>query len=835
MASPIQIVLNPENFETARETPAGGDKQDFFADHDADFKRHKRALIAQLSEIQKAIRGRQVGQIGYVKVTLRREAWAKSHRPVQSLFKPARARLAGGEDLGVMIFELHADRIDALASEIASAEEKTTWVENKFRNKLVPHPSTRRSETGAIERIDLYGPEDRRAFSAANAIDWLNNPLTGSSYSVELFDTLPIRSDWDVQEEARQQLYRSFIDGIARLGTGLRLQTLQRSYHAESLFSVRLEKSTAPPLILLGPPTLGRGDLVANRGEVAAFDPDPVRHDRLLKFLESHPLVRKIELPGILTASDDSTGRARGRFSLAKPDKSRSYPKIGIIDGGISDWLSDWILDRWDLLANKDRSIEHGTFIAGLALAGRGMNGAIFPEADGAQLVDVAVFPDEKKATAFSSYFPYGLDQFFDELDAAIAAFRQQHRVRIFNMSLNIKDAATPERYSRYAGRLDQIAETRDVIVVVSAGNVAPPNMRPEWPSDHVTALAQLAQANNDRILRPAESVRNVTVGALNPPGHPASISHAPARYSRRGPVLRTGVKPDFAHVGGSGTNSPPMGYGLFSTAPNGALIDGCGTSYAAPGVAKTLAALDAMIQGEASRETLIALLVHNARVPAPLESATLKSVARQLVGFGMPISAEGMLETDEHQITLVFASRIRKGQQIVFPFTWPSSLTDNMGRCRGGARLTVVSTPRLDARFGAEFVRVNIEGSLQQQRKDGHWTGQLHPLHIPSPSETPLVEAELIEHGLKWSPVKIYARELPRGIGKSSNWRLTVKYLTRAGEDMTPDGVPFTAILSLYDPEKKRRIFNEVRQSFRAQGIQIADIRVAARIATRV
>lgn len=46
MASPIQIVLNPENFEEAREAGGGGGRKDFFAHRDRDFGAHKAALMS---------------------------------------------------------------------------------------------------------------------------------------------------------------------------------------------------------------------------------------------------------------------------------------------------------------------------------------------------------------------------------------------------------------------------------------------------------------------------------------------------------------------------------------------------------------------------------------------------------------------------------------------------------------------------------------------------------------------------------------------------------------------------------------------------------------------
>jgi hypothetical protein len=415
------------------------------------------------------------------------------------------------------------------------------------------------------------------------------------------------------------------------------------------------------------------------------------------------------------------------------------------------------------------------------------------------------------------------------------AVARARHGVRVFNMSLNILQPAAPDRYSPHAARLDQIAESNNAVVFISAGNIQPQDLRAEWPADPTAALANLVNARNDGLLTPAESARNVTVAALNPPGHDGCIPFAPTRFSRRGPGLRSGVKPDLAHIGGAGSQHSVVGHGLFSILPDGTMVDGCGTSYASPLVAKTAAVLDHAIEGEVSRETLIGLLVHHAEMPVPLQAPALSPIARHMVGFGMPTSADRILETGDHSITLVFASRIRRNQQINFRFLWPSSLVGPGGKCRGRAKLTLVSTPPLDARFGSEFVRVNIDATLQQEQSGGRWKGRLEPLYLPTKRETPAVEAELIEHDLKWSPVKVLAKTFPQGVGPSSNWRLFVDYLTRAGEVMPEEGVPFTAIVTISDPDHEQPVFNDMRQNLQALGTQIADIRIAARITPRV
>ena len=790
MATPIQIILNDRDYEEARDTGGGGPRKEFFESRDKQFQAHRTALIDQLEGIAQTIEQQPQGAVGYIKVILRRSAWAKSHRPLGVLFKPDRIPLVGGDDLGEMLFEARPVGLREIAQSMKKAEDATRWKKNK-QDKDVPNPSAHRSEVGAIERIDIYSSQDRRRFSVDEAVAWLSNPMTGGSYNIELFDVPPPRNMWDAFDRGKQQLYTSFVEGLGMHGRGLTVQRLPTRDRAQPLLAVRLGRSAEPPIL-----KLTTSPERAPSREIVPLDQSLERHRALLAFLDHHPLVRKIELPAIvvrtvnseLVGARSSSGGGRVKpttATLPLHESTRSYPRIGIIDGGIGPELSDWTVGRWDLLDGGDVDLDHGTFISGLAVAGNALNGPeICGEPDGAELIDIGIFPNEKKAGAFTSYFPNGVSQFFDEIEYAVSDAHARHGVRIFNMSLNIQHQATPDRYSLHAARLDQIAENTDSILFISAGNTSPQDLRPEWPNDETQALVNLASARSDGILTPAESVRNVAIAAVNPPGLAQAIAFAPTRFSRRGPGLRAGVKPDLAHVGGTGSPQDPLGHGLFSVLPDGSVIDGCGTSYAAPLVAKTAAVLEHAIEGEVSRETLIGMLIHHAGMPALLRSKALSGVARDLVGFGIPPSANDMLEGSDHKITLVFASRIRKDQQINFRFVWPPSLVDATGKCRGEAKLTLASTPILDPRFGSEFVRINIEAALQQENFDKDqkpsWKGRLDPLYLPGKAESPIIEAERIEHGLKWSPIKVHARNM-RGVGKSSNWRLFVSYLTRA------------------------------------------------------
>lgn len=714
MASPVQIVLNPGNFTEDRDKPGGGGpRTDFFLDDDVAFAAHRQTILNELKDVATSLerQTQAYGPVGFVKVKLRRKAWAKSHRPLRALFTDRRTPVVGNLDLGEIIVEATPKALAEIAGEVAYAEQTTPRRWNEKTKKMEAVPSARRSETGAIEKIELYGAGDRRKFDLDQAVVWLSNPKTGGQYEVELFDNPPVAANYDIAGY-RLKLFQSFVDGLQRLGTGVTVQALPRRSHAEQpTYAVRLEQSALPANIRLVP-SVGERSRV-----VAPFDPNRTRHSRLMHLLESHPLVKRIELPGILVRSEGVVRTRPQVAQIQQRERSKAWPRVGVIDGGISDAaLGDWVIGRWDPLAATDMDTGHGTFIGGILVAGSSLNGpSVSTDADGVELFDIAVYP--KDEAAFAVYYQ-DLTGFLNEVENAVATAKAQYGVRVFNFSMNVQSLVTPDHYSKVAARLDEISDTYDVLIFISAGNLN--SFRSEWPQTPDLALQLMAASQNDGILVPAESARNIAVGALNPAGLGAhSVDHAPASYSRRGPGLRAMVKPDFAFSGGTGSPAQPLGHGLFSVAPNGSLADGCGTSYANPFVARQAAMLDAEIEGDVSRETLMALLAHHARMPAPLNDKSLNVIARQLCGHGMTAPVAEVLEGSDHQITLVFATRLERERQMTFRFAWPSCLIGAGNACRGAARLTLVASPPLDQRFGAEFTRINIEAALQQEHID--------------------------------------------------------------------------------------------------------------------
>ena len=342
-------------------------------------------------------------------------------------------------------------------------------------------------------------------------------------------------------------------------------------------------------------------------------------------------------------------------------------------------------------------------------------------------------------------------------------------------------------------------------------------------------------------MFRPKATEQSQSVRSILPVVR-STIDGLPTTYTRRGPGLRVGCKPDVAHFGGN-DGAPDGNHRLISISPKGKLLTSCGTSFAAPLVAKSLASLENSIEGDVASDTLRALLVHNSETPVPLQAKGLATLARQFVGFGVPRATTEMLVTDDSAITLVFESRIsddlKRPKVLRFDFDWPQSLVDpTTGACLGEASATVVYEPPVDRAYGAELVRVNLDAKLMQRqfpdRKDGSpsYRDQLEQCFLPKTSNQPALERELIKQGLKWWPTKRYRTRIPKaGVGASSQWRIEVSAVTRAEATFPKEGVPFTLIVTIRDPEGVQPIFHQLRRTLQAGRVQLSELRTYQRI----
>lgn len=836
--NPVQIVLNDAAFLRAPDPVRAGEDKDFFQGNDAGFIAHRRAMVAKLDEFDKELATSRFGPIAYVRARMRQEAIAKSYRPNRALFIRDQFPCVGAGAPGELYFRLPRIHLSRLRARFESAEDQGQ--ERTSRSGRRYHFVTRnRSELGAIETIEITPPDSKRKFSAADAVKAMLRPSAASGYVVELFEQSALDMPANADVLGLRQAFETLQEDIGRLGAGTYAALLPSP---GGVPSIELLLTTGGDRPLIEDRRTIKSDLTIAPAS-AQIDANVERHEEVLHVLERHPLVRRIRFPVVLEPTEAQSAPAGRNFNVPPRVAGGTYPKVGVIDTGICPALAPWVQDRYDFLAEADCDPSHGSMVGGILVGARGENGPeIGREADGCDLVDIPLLP---RGRFLDVYGPRGFEAFLEELEGAIVEARDNHGVRVFNMSLNITSPVEQNQYSVYAARLDEIQDRQQVLIINSAGNLSGNDWRPAWPKKPSQAVAALAaRTNPDTIFMPSESVRALAVGALNPPNG-SHIAGAPATYTRRGPGLRVGVKPDLAHYGGVGDATQLHSTALSTCALDGTCAQTRGTSFAAPLVAKTVASLDVLTGQRLEPRTLRAFAVHNAHTPDALANRSLRDIARQFVGFGQPTDAASMLETDDHSITLVFESRLTVGERrpaiLRFRFAWPQSLVVPESRaCRGRVRMTLVYDAPIDQAFGTEFVRVNLDAKLQQRqpedREDGSpsWRDEIDQAFLPRSSGLTPPEKALISHGLKWWPTKRYQRDFRDGVGRSTEWRLQVESIVRAEAEFPAEGIPFTAILTIEDPDANQNIFQELRRQLVNSQVELNDIRAVARLRPR-
>lgn len=789
--NPVQIVLNSQHYVQHVEVNPGGSNTDFYAGQDQAFISHRAEIASAIAGLKSQYSKEET--LVYAHVELQENAWAKSHRPNRALFPLNKIRSLSGAELGTIVVELKTSDLIKLQEKILSAEDGTNWVLDPEKNKLVAKPTRTRSEVGAIKKLRAYDRADRRKFSIEQAVEWLDDPRTGGAYYVESFGPAPILPGPSMTRanELAVDLVSRFEAGLKSLDLSIEVTRIREDWAPNSLFVVRMIDRIGSSLD---------------------------DHTKLINYIDSHSAVRAILLPPILqTAKMADEGGELASFPST--NLSDDYPVVGIIDTGVSQLscLEPWRTGEVDFIDESVQDSSHGTFIAGLISGARHLNeGKEFGERD-CRYYDLGLHPTSN----YEFYYPRGFLDFLEQLDSELPAAIAKG-VRIFNMSLSVTLPIEDRRYSVFANILDKIADQHDVIFVLPAGNLDGETIRGAWPEGPDNCLKFLAEYRSqglDRIFQPADSVRSITVGALDPMGSAEELK--PSRYSRRGPGPSLGAKPDVAHIGGSYDDD----HGLFSLTPNGNVAGNCGTSFASPLVAKTLAALDYSIEGYTSRETLAALLLHNSNVPKWLTHKKLAKLAKDFVGAGIPSSASPSLVVDDSAITLVFNGLLNQRQELTFDFSWPSCLVKN-GKCAGSVKITTVYRPPIDRDFGAEFVLVNVDTWLRQETLDKK-TGEMVFKNQLKNDADKSIEKERIAAGAKWWPVKRFEQTFT-GIGASSRWRLVLESLCRSGYNFPLEGIPFSTVITISDRSKSGNVFNEMRQQLQADGVEMSDIRTA-------
>lgn len=535
-----------------------------------------------------------------------------------------------------------------------------------------------------------------------------------------------------------------------------------------------LERLQVPKRVL----TIGRSRIIQLR------DLDRVS-DGNLDLLLDHPAVRTVmaDQPAFPAATNPAlTIPPSAHHIIGQP--TAGLPTVGVFDTGVMPGnlaLQNWVSSRETFVVPPDTNFVHGTAVASLVAGAAAMN-AGFPTA--ACLVhDVCGLESVAKGAQIS-----------DLILRLQEAVKNKPDVKVWNLSLGANAPGHEQLFSEFAQALDALSDQYGVLFVVAAGNYTQ-DPRRLWPTQLLNG--------EDRVSMPADSVRALTVGSMAHIGTIDTVVQAgdPAPYSRRGPGPVFTPKPDIVHLGGNvhhtGNPAAPWANGVASTAvlhTNGAAVVGFGTSYAAPlasaMAAHTWAALDGHAALTPSPSLVKALMVHSAQ----LNNRDFEPWERRYYGAGLPKNVMDMLYDRDDSFTLVFEAQLLPGNMRwrKTPYPVPPALLPN-GKFRGEVIITAAYAPPVDATYGAEYVRANLDVNWGPLDGD-HFHGKIPP---EGEEGTTGLEVQQVKHGGKWAPVKTQRRAFSGGIA-GDDWTLQASLTQRAFEPPLDVALNATIVVTL-------------------------------------
>lgn len=483
------------------------------------------------------------------------------------------------------------------------------------------------------------------------------------------------------------------------------------------------------------------------------------------------------------------------------PDPNGDYPVVGLIDSGTdpnNTHLQSWVVKRYDYIPKDRQDNNHGSFVAGLLINAQKFNHGdpAFPNGP-VKLIDVVALSNETTTE----------DELITILDEVV---RKHPDVRVWNLSLASSCPASDWEFSDLAVKLDTMQSEFGVQFVLAAGNLNPNNLA-AWPR---TPMGEI-----DRLAIPADSALGIAVGAIAHTDKVNSLVRKgePSPFSRRGPGAMFLPKPEITHYGGNCTKTAQYTQtGVISLDANGGIAEDIGTSFSTPLISCTLANIEKNLQEKPSLNLIKALMIHS----AVLNSDKILKEEFRYRGFGIPGDAKDALSCSDWAATMILEFPLIPGFEFIKdPFPLPSSLRKPTGEFCGEIAMTLVYDPPLDPLFGSEYCRRNVEVSLGTYDFDIKQDKRVHnrQIHLAPKDYAELYEKALVEHGFKWSPVKVYRRKMPRGV-KGDDWRLKVSTQNRSGfGDKSPQDV--VLIITIMDPQRKAQVYNELVQSMNQLG----------------
>lgn len=398
---------------------------------------------------------------------------------------------------------------------------------------------------------------------------------------------------------------------------------------------------------------------------------------------------------------------------------SETSPVVGLVDSGVLSGhpLIGPALEGVEVLGglfpDGEDEAGHGTRIASLFLHGR-IDEAL------ARNVSLRPFCRILSVRVLDADHQFPKDVLWEHELADAIRYCASRGAVVVNVSLGDDGSIyRAPRATPVAALLDQLARELQLVIVVSAGNVAPAfylEMGPEVCDSYPTNLRNAQEA---ALIDPAPAALALTVGALavsdvagaTPSAEVSSRSPLgrvgwPSPFSRHGPGIAGAIKPELSAAGGSlaydhGLTTIVNDSELQLVAAGGGdasardrRLETCvGTSYATPLVARVAAAV-LNEHSDASPNLVRALVLQSRQHPLFAEALTggtegeKRELLLNLIGYGSPDIADAISSRD-HRVVLIAQQSIPMNGVHVYEVPIPQSFFESGGTREVSAALS--------------------------------------------------------------------------------------------------------------------------------------------------
>lgn len=460
-----------------------------------------------------------------------------------------------------------------------------------------------------------------------------------------------------------------------------------------------------------------------------------------------------------IVLSDVEETEFEGALSIPKP---QNEPVIGVIDTQFDErvYFHEWVEYERKVDSNiqlEQRDFFHGTAVSSIIVDGPSFNPKL---QDGCGRFRVKHF-GVATAGGFSSF------AILKMIRDIVAGNRD---IKVWNLSLGSAMQIDPNFISPEAAELDRIQCEYDVIFVVAGTNK---NKR---------------MSGNIKIGAPADSLNSLVVNAVDFQGRPAS-------YTRVGPVLSFFYKPDICYYGGDGddkiTVCEPLGMATL-----------CGTSFAAPWIARKMAYLIHIVG--LSREVAKALIIDSAAGWNRQDNISYS------MGYGIvPKRIEDIVQSQDDEIRFIMSGTIDEYET----YTYNIPVPQNMNAYPFFAKATLAYFPGSDRNQGVDYTSTEMDlhfGRIME--KDGK--ASIKAIDYNKQADEGIqniYEEDARKLYRKWDNVKHISEALkagarPRKAYAAGTWGLSIKTKERLAPK-AGRGLQFGVVVTLKEMNGVNRI----------------------------